>query len=295
MKRIVSALCIILLVMTCFAGCSEKTPEVFHAPVEGNILRFTNLVEDMKALDGQAVTINGYMSKALSSKEGIIYVMNSPCRETPFAEDNSTQLADTLAVHLSDKSNAEFTEKLIKVEGTLVFGECTDIKGYSYGYCLKNASYTIAEAEGLEGNASDWQKLTSSGVIEEVNRMYAYVSFLCNWNTFRTADSGYSTPIFALYNIETEDSHYYYGYAQGYFDSIIEQINALDGDYAALISIVEKADALSQKALLALKNGEYTLSADGSGMYVHKNGDELKNEYSVLYSEYNQWLENWSL
>lgn len=295
MKRIISVLCVLMLIVLCFAGCSDKTPAEVNAPVEGNTLKFTNLVTDMKALDGQTVTLTGYMSKALSAKEGIIYVMNAPCRETPFAEDNSAQLADTLAVHLGRNVSAEFTEKLITVEGTLTFEEYTDVKGYTYGYYLKNSTFAVSEGEGLEGKAADWHKLTCSGVIEKVNGMYGYVSFLCNWTATVNGDGEYSTPTFALYNIENEGAIYYYGYEEGYFDGLIEEIKALDGDFSSLVSSVEKAKALSEKALLALQNGEYSLSGDGSGMYVHKNGDEIKNEYTALYSEYSEWLKGWTL
>lgn len=302
MKRIISASCALILMIALmlvanyFAESTKgEAPTEVHAPIAGNKLSFTNLVEDMKALDGQTVTLTGYMCQDISAKGNIIYVMKAPCRETPFTEDNSVQLADTLAVHLTKKSVPEFTEKLIVVEGTLTFEECTDIRGYSYGYCLKNGTYTLADAETLKGTSADWQKLTESGIIEKMNRMYAYADFTCNWTSTLNANAEYTAPIVALYNIQTEGAIYYYGFEEGYFDSIIEEINALEGDFSALVSNVRKAKALSEKAVLALQNNEYSLSEDGSGMYVHKNGDEIKNEYTAAYTEYSQWLEGWSL
>lgn len=292
MKKIISALCVLILIMTCLVGCTSKQE---NAPVEGNTLRFTNLVEDMKSLDGQTVSITGYMCKTLSSEEGVIYLMSAPCRKAPFIGNNSAELADTLAIKLRDKDSAVFTEKLITVEGTLVFEEITDIKGYTYSYYLKDATFSVAQAEQLEGNAAKWQELTSSGVIEEVNRMYKYVDFLCNWPSTRNSEGGYSSPRFVLYNVENEGAIFYYGYEESYFDDIITKIETLGQDYSALITNVQKAEALSEKALSALENGEYTLADDGSGMYVHKNGDEIKNEYAVLYSEYSDWLTGWSL
>ena len=302
MKRTISALCALILMITLMLAATYvadrfngEAPTETHAPVEGNKLSFTNLVEDMKALDGQTVTLAGYMSTDISTTGNIIYVMKAPCRETPFTEDNSVQLADTLAVHLTKKSSPEFTEKLIVVEGTLTFEKCTDIRGYTYGYYLKNGTYTVADAETLKGTSADWQKLTESGIIEKINRMYAYADFACNWTTTLNGNAEYTAPIVALYNIQTEDAIYYYGYEEGYFDGIIEEINALEGDFSALVNNVEKAKAISEKAVLALQNNEYSLSEDGSGMYVHKNGDEIKNEYAAVYAEYSQWLEGWSL
>jgi len=291
----ISALCVLVLIMTCLVGCTSKQE---NAPVEGNTLRFTNLVENMKSLDGQTVSITGYMCKTLSSEEGVIYLMSAPCRKAPFIGDNSAELADTLAIKLRDKDSAVFTEKLITVEGTLVFEEYTDIRGYTYSYYIKDAAYTVADADKLGGKAKEWQQLTASGVTEKMNRMYEYLYFICNWSSMTAVVNGeskYTDPYMALYNIENEGAIFYYGCEEGYFSSLKEKIESLDGDFASLISNVEKAKSLSEKALSALENGEYTLAEDGSGMYVHKNGDEIKNEYAVLYSEYSDWLTGWSL
>ena len=295
MKKIISALCIVFIILTCFVGCGKKQE---HAPVEGNILRFTNLVEDMKSLDGQRVTVTGYMSETLSEKSGIIYLMNMPCQKNPFVADNSTSLADTLAVHLRSKDDAVFTERLITVEGILTFKEHTDIRGYSYSYYLKDSTYTVADTESLDGNAKKWQKLAESGVTEEMYRMYDYLDFLCSWNSnLKQVDgvSEYLDPYTALYNIENEGAIFYYGYEEGYFDSLKEKIKALGDDCDELINNVEKAKTLAQKAYTELKNGAYTFSADGSGQYILNKGEEIKSEYNSLYSEYNSWLQGWTV
>ena len=128
--------------------------------------------------------------------------------------------------------------------------------------------------------------------------MYDYLDFLCSWNSnLKQVDgvSEYLDPYTALYNIENEGAIFYYGYEEGYFDSLKEKIKALGDDCDELINNVEKAKTLAQKAYTELKNGAYTFSADGSGQYILNKGEEIKSEYNSLYSEYNSWLQGWTV
>lgn len=136
------------------------------------------------------------------------------------------------------------------------------------------------------------EKLTENGVTEELASMYAYLNYVCNWDTSRRDFNGeavYTDPYTAVYNIVNEGAVFYYAYEEGYFDDIIEKIKFLGDDYGDIVSNVERAKALSEKALSALINGEYTFAKD-TGKYTLSKDEEIKNEYNALYSEYKAWL-----
>ncbi len=303
MKKLVALTLALIFICSCLTACKKKPA---NAPVEGNTLRFSNLVEEMKSLDGQQVTVTGYMSTRLSEEKGIFYLMNVPCQSTPFIKDNSQVLTDTLAVHIKKGEILEYTDSLITVEGTLVFEDFTDVKGNSYSYRITDAVFSVSETENLSDKEKQWQKLSSSGVITQLNDMYKYLYFLCYWPETTSVvndKKAYFTPELALYNIENEGAIYNYGYQEGYFDSITENIKTVSQtDYEDLINNVASAKALADKAFNALKNGEYSkvpeysgIFSDGTEQYRLNDWEAIENEYNSLYESFNNRLSGWTL
>ena len=83
-----------------------------------------------------------------------------------------------------------------------------------------------------------WQKIAESDVINDIYAMYDYVNFLCYWNTYfvetHTTEDGQQVPGYYLYPADAENfiykegAQYNYGYKEGYFDGIVEKIEAVD-------------------------------------------------------------------
>ena len=303
MKKLIALTLSLILICSLFTAC-KKEPE--NAPVEGNTLRFSNLVENMKPLEGQKVDITGYMSTAASADNNIFYLMCKPFNNSPFAADNSTVLEDTIAVHTRKGKNTGYTDSLITVTGTLVFGEHSDTNGKSYTYYIKNAVFVPADPEELSGNAKLWQDLSGSGITDEVNKMFEYVYFLSCWTktTYTVGDStNYYTPEKALRYIELDSGKFNYGFKEGYFDSLEGKVNSLsEGNYDGLLSAIQKAEALADKAYKALKNGEYESVpeysgsiGDGGNQYLLNDWEAIENEYNSLYESYSSWLEGWEI
>ncbi len=297
MKKLISVALAILFVLFCFTGCG-------NAAVKGNTLHFTNRVKDMQKLDGQEITITGYMSDLATDKNYYFYLVSSPGNDAPFSGDHSSELADTIAVYTKAGEKLEHTDSLITVTGTLVFGDFTDSMDYSYTYRIKNASVSPAAEDDLSKNEKKWQRLSQSGIVTRTGEMLNYLEFICTWPTLTMTTNekdNYLTPDLALYNLEGESSIFAYGREDGYFDKIIEDINSISSkDYSELTKIIEAARDLSERASSCLEKGEYTLQEEYSGLfgdgrkqYALNDGESITEEFNSLAEKYTKWLNSW--
>ncbi len=299
MKKLISVLLAVLTVLFCFTACGG------HASVQGNTLRFTNRVKDMQKLEGQEVELTGYMSTLMPDKDYFFYLSSTPYNDEPFSGDHSSELADTIAVYAKPEEGFTYTDELITVTGILVFEDITDSVGYSYSYRIKNASVAAASEENLSKDAKKWQQLTQAGVVAELDKMFAYLEFVCKWPTLTMTvdgESRYLSGSVARYNVGGESSSFGYGAEEGYFDSIIQSIKNLDEKaFSELVEIVETAQSLSDKALTALRNGEYSSVAEYSGIFSDGrqqyalNDESIKAEFDALEEDYEAWLQEQKL
>jgi hypothetical protein len=158
-----------------------------------------------------------------------------------------------------------------------------------------------------------WQKIASSDVITDVYKMYDYVDFVCKWNTYfvktYTNEKGETVPGYYLYAVDaerlifTEGKQYNYGYKEGYFDSIVKKIEAVDATaFADLVANVRKAQALADKAIEELKNKNYTSEykyverfGSESWVFTLNNADALNSEMKTIYTEFSHWLGSWEM
>jgi hypothetical protein len=181
---------------------------------------------------------------------------------------------------------------------------------YGYEFCCKivDASYTIIKAEELSADMALWQKIAESDVVNEIYQMYDYVNFLCSWPTYYvndfTDENGNEVKGYYLYAADAENflyrdgAQYNYGYQEGYFDSIISKIEAVDPSaFADLVANIRKAEALAQEALAELENGNYTseyqyveMFGQEDYIYTLNKGEELAQDWSAVYSIFEKWL-----
>ena len=272
----------------------------------------------LKSIDGKTVTINGYMATASPVDGSFIFLMNLPYQSCPFCVPNTSQLSNTMEVYPKKNKKFEYTNQAIKITGTLVVAPSedeyfTDKYGYQFNFKIVDATYSILTSDEIGTDLAAWQKLAESDVVNDIYKMYDYVNFLCYWNTYYvnsyTNSKGelvkgyYLYPSDALNFITKDGAQYNYGYKDGYFDSIINKIKSVDKNaFGDLVSNVEKARALSEKALNELNSGNYTSEYkyiekfdNYDYVYTLNNADELSEEMNEIYDEFSSWLSSWEM
>lgn len=284
------------------AGCSGAAPGEEGATA----LKFTDAVslETLTALDGKTVSIVGYMATLSPLSGKFLYLMNMPYQSCPFCAPNTTQLANTMAVYAPEGQTFGYTDQAIRVTGTLRIEDYTDEYGYVYNYRIADASYEIVDLAALSEDYALWQSIASDGVVAEINSMFDYLHFLCQWTEYQsgyTDDDG-SEVVYFLYPGDVEmylQDTGPYGYAQeageDYFPGLIERIRAISAnDLEDLVTIVESAQQVAATALSELRAGNYTYDSAADKYALQKNA-ELYNAWYDAYSQFALWLAKWEI
>ena len=308
MKRII---CILLVALTLFSvvSCGEEdTGEVTKLSFKA-----ASTYEYLKTIDGQTVTINGYMATSSPVDGSFMFLMNLPYQSCPFCVPNTSQLSNTMEIYPKKNKAFDYTTQAIKVTGKLVVAPTkdqyfTDKYGYQFNFKIVDAEYTILKSEEMSEDLALWQKVASSDVISDIYKMYDYVNFLCAWNTYfvnnYTDENGNEQKGYYLYASDavryvTQDGKQWnYGYKDGYFERIRNKIRAIDKDKLNdLIANVDRAEALASKALNELLAGQYTSQYQYvekfdtmDHIYTINPGEELLAEMDVVYMEFSNWL-----
>ena len=124
-----------------------------------------------------------------------------------------------------------------------------------------------------------------------------------------TDENGVTQPGYFLYASDAENfiykdgAQYNYGYKEGYFDSIVAEIEAVDKTaFADLVANVRKAEALAKKALGELENKNYTSEykyvekfGKEDWIFTLNKGEELTAEMQQIYMEFSNWLGSWEM
>ncbi len=284
------------------AGCSGAAPGEEGATA----LKFTDAVslETLTALDGKTVSIVGYMATLSPLSGKFLYLMNMPYQSCPFCAPNTAQLANTMAVYAPEGQTFGYTDQAIRVTGTLRIEDYTDEYGYVYNYRIADASYEIVDLAALSEDYALWQSIASDGVVAEINSMFDYLHFLCQWTEYQsgyTDDDG-SEVVYFLYPGDVEmylQDTGPYGYAQeageDYFPGLIERIRAISAnDLEDLVTIVESAQQVAATALSELRAGNYTYDSAADKYALQKN-EELYNAWYDAYSQFALWLAKWEI
>ena len=272
----------------------------------------------LKTLDGTLVTISGYMATSSPVDGSFMFLMNLPYQSCPFCVPNTSQLSNTMEIYPKKGESFSYTTQAIQVVGTLEVSESedkpfTDMYGYEFCCKIVDATYTIIKAEDLSEDMALWQKIANTDVVNDIYKMYDYVNFLCAWNTYfvnsYTDENGVTQPGYFLYASDAENfiykdgAQYNYGYKEGYFDSIVAEIEAVDKTaFADLVANVRKAEALAKKALGELENKNYTSEykyvekfGKEDWIFTLNKGEELTAEMQQIYMEFSNWLGSWEM
>ena len=315
--KILSFILTVILVCTTFVACNENDD---LDPSEAVKLSFkaASGYDYLKTLDGQTVTINGYMATSSPVDGSFMFLMNLPYQSCPFCVPNTSQLSNTVEIYPKKGESFSYTSQAIRVIGKLEVAEnenepFTDKYGYEFNFKIVDATYTIIKAEEIGEDIALWQKIANTEVVNDIYKMYDYVNFLCAWNTYYvnnyTDANGVTQPGYFLYASDAENfiykdgAQYNYGYKEGYFDSIIAKIESVDKTaFADLVANIRKAEALANDALAELENKSYTVEYKyvekfGKEDYVYtlNKGEELQARMNEVYSEFSTWLGSWEM
>lgn len=302
MKKFAALIALLICIALLATGCGGK--EASSAEVTKLSFADSASLDILKSLDGKRVTITGYMA-TLSPLDGTyIYLMNLPYQSCPFCVPNTTQLANTMAVYAPSGSKFEFTDRPVQVTGTLRVQDRVDDYGYSYNYYIDDASYVAVDLSSVSQEYALYQSLAEDGVIADVNAMFDYLMFICQWTEYMgsyTDESGAEISYY-LYpgdveNILADESAY--GYAAetspDYFPGLIRRVEAVSATgLTELTDIIAGAQEVEQYARAELSAGSYTYD-EVADKYTLENNDELYNRFYAVYLEFSDWLTRYEL
>ena len=305
-------LCIAVFVIS---SCGDADVDVDN---EGyNKLTFKSALsyDVLEALDGEKVTINGYVATSSPVDGSFIFLMNMPYQSCPFCVPNTTELSNTIEVYPKSGEKLTYTASAIKVRGTLVVAPegqpFSDPFGYTFSFKIVDATYETLKSEELGADFGVWEKFSQSGIVDELYKMYDYVDFVCKWNEYSiksyTDDNGKVQPGYYLWASDAknylEKGNMKYGTDPNYFTNLIAKIEAIDKEaFSDLVENVKTAEALAKVAYDKLYNGEYTKEnkfvekfGTYDDVYTINGGDVLKAELEKVFNGYQEWLGSWEL
>ena len=292
------ALILMLCLTACGAGSSKNEPAAE--------LRFSDSVnlERIEELSGKKVTIIGYMATMSPISGKYMYLMNMPYQSCPFCVPNTTQLANTMAVYAPEGKTFDYTDQAIRVTGTMTIEDCVDEFGYAYGYRISDASYEVVDLSTVSGEYALWQAIATDGIVGEMNSMFDYLHFICQWTEYEGSytDENGETVSFFMYPGDVtqylaDEGPYGYAdkYAAGYFPSLISRIRAISADQLEdLVAIVEESKTVADAALSDLDAEEYTYDEEAD-RFTLNNSDALYQKWYDVYLKFSEWMARWEL
>ena len=314
MRKLISLALAMLMLFSLFAlsGCNKVDNS---GPSTKLSFSDTNM-NDIKKLDGQLVTITGYMSTLSPIDGSFMYLLNLPYQSCPFCEPNTTTLSNTVAIYAPKNDGFKFTDRLIRVTGTLEYksvGSFSDEYGYNYKFRIVDATYEVVDTSELGEHLQLWQELAATGVIADVYAMYDYINFLCFWGTYTAQFDGGSDYLYAAdlqWFLYGENAQYNYGLASNYFSKMITTIESVDKTaFADLVANIKAAETFAREVEKAIANGEYEQVAeytkdpstgrlvfgDGRSQFRMKDYQRYDVTMNNLIQGFATWLAEWEV
>ncbi len=299
MKKL-TALFLIAALIFALSGCKKSDGG------EITTFKFSDSVntEAILALNGKKVSISGYMATLSPISGKFIYLMNMPYQSCPFCVPYTTELANTIAVYAKSGDTFDFTDRPIKVTGTLEVGDFTDEFSYEYKYRIADAAYEVVDLSKMSEEYALWLSISEEGLAAEINDAFNYVYFACFWNEYQgtsTLEDG-STQTWNMY---PDDVSYFmqqpapYGYKEksdaDYFPSLVRRARAISPTgLEDLVKVINDMQALVTDALKELTDGRYTYIPE-SDTFALTAEPEITMRYTRIYSAFNDWLGKWEM
>ena len=302
MKKFAALIALLVCIALLATGCGGKEA----SSAEATKLSFADSasLDTLKALDGKPVTITGYMATLSPLSGEYIYLMNMPYQSCPFCVPNTNQLSNTMAVYAASGSKFEFTDRPVQISGVMRVADKVDDYGYSYNYYIDDASYTAVDLSSVSQEYALYQSLAEDGVIADVNAMFDYLMFVCQWTEYTSSytDESGQQITFNLYPGDVTsilESDGLNGYATqaspDYFPGLISRVNAVSSTgLTELTDVLSAAQAVEQYARGELESGNYTYD-EAADKYTLTNSEELYNRFYEVYAAFSTWLTQYEL
>ena len=302
MKKFAALIALLICIALLATGCGGK--EASSAEVTKLSFADSASLDTLKALDGKPVTITGYMATLSPLSGEYIYLMNMPYQSCPFCVPNTNQLSNTMAVYAASGSKFEFTDRPVQISGVMRVADKVDDYGYSYNYYIDDASYTAVDLSSVSQEYALYQSLAEDGVIADVNAMFDYLMFVCQWTEYTssyTDESGQQITFYLYPGDVTSilESDGLNGYATqaspDYFPGLISRVNAVSSTgLTELTDVLSAAQAVEQYARAELESGNYTYD-EAADKYTLTNSEELYNRFYEVYAAFSTWLTQYEL
>ena len=302
MKKFAALIALLICISLLASGCGSTKA----SSTETTKLSFADSasLDTLKALDGKPVTITGYMATLSPLSGEYIYLMNMPYQSCPFCVPNTNQLSNTMAVYASSGSKFEFTDRPVQINGVMRVADKVDEYGYSYNYYIDDASCTAVDLSSVSQEYALYQSLAEDGVIADVNAMFDYLMFVCQWTEYTSSytDENGQQITFNLYPGDVTsilESDGLNGYATqaspDYFPGLISRVNAVSSTgLTELTDVLSAAQAVEQYARGELESGNYTYD-EAADKYTLTNSEELYNRFYEVYAAFSTWLTQYEL
>ena len=149
-------------------------------------LKFKDMVkiDTLKEIQGEKVTINGFLAASSPLDGRYAYLMNIPYQTCAFCVPNDEQLVNTLAIYPEKGKTIDFTERPVKIEGTLVFDTLTDSQGYTYDYYLKDVKVVDINIDGLEDEIRTYTAIIDKGYATTFASLMSDLYAVINYEEF---------------------------------------------------------------------------------------------------------------
>ena len=264
----------------------------------------SNDIKELQSLDGQRVTIVGYMATMSPISGAFMYLMNLPYQSCPFCVPNTAQLANTMAVYAPSGKKFDFTDQAIRVTGTLRVEDYSDEFGYEYNYRIVDASYTVVDLSSIRSDYALWTALASEGITSEIYGMFDYLYFICQWQDYMfnfVDETGQmqTVPIWpgdVMGLLEDDEYGYRTQTDDDYFQNLIRRVRAISPDALEdLVAILQQCEEVRAYALGELygENFKYDPETDG---YTQDAYDELYLAWQdVWYAFAGDFINRWQM
>ena len=297
MKRICAALLLVCLMVSLQPALAASEPVKLSFAASASL-------DTLASLEGGKVTITGYMATLSPLDGSYIYLMNMPYQSCPFCVPNTQQLANTMAVYAPKGGRFDFTDRPVKITGTLRLEDITDDYGYEYNYRIVDATCEVVDLSNVSREYALYQSLAEDGVIADVNAMFDYLMFVCQWTEYTGSYMDEEGQVYT-YSLYPGDVEMYleddgpYGYAAqaapDYFPSLIRRVEAVNptelSDLTAIIREAQEAEAYARSELEA-RNYLYDEAAD---RYYLTNDEALYAAFQSAYLHFSEWLAKYEL
>jgi len=207
-------------------------------------------------------------------------------------------------VYAKDGKTFTFTDQAIRVTGRMEVSDYTDEYGYTYNYRIVDAAYETVDLSQVSSDYALWQSIAQDGIVGEVNSLFDYLYFICQWTEYQltyTDESGQQQTV-NMYpgDVEaflTDDGPNGYAAesAEDYFPNLTARARALSSTgLEDLVEIINQAQQVQTYALEQLRSGEYVYDADND-RFTLNNSEELYNRWYDAYILFSDWLAKWQL